>query len=89
MPLRIFAITRPGLLALTFAVAALWTCVGLETSARRKADRDIVASLRTLDHLRHHGVNSNDSGKGNEGSVHASPAREPMHPFHISRPFAS
>ena len=53
MKFRIFGITRPGLAALTLAVAALWTCVGVETATRAQTDRDTAASIRILANLRH------------------------------------
>jgi hypothetical protein len=52
MNLRIFGITRQGLIALGLAVSALWTCLGMEMATRRQADRDTIASIRTLDRLR-------------------------------------
>lgn len=54
MTLRIFAITKPGIAALTIAVAALWTCVGMEASTRRQTNLEVAASLRKLDYLRRH-----------------------------------
>lgn len=52
MTVRIFGITRSGLVALSLAVATLWTCVGLEKATRLQADRDTVISIRTLARLR-------------------------------------
>lgn len=79
MTLRIFAITRPGLVALALAVAALWICVGAETAARRQANQDTVASIRTLARLRGHA----------EGPVRSAPARAPMPLMRVQRPAAS
>jgi hypothetical protein len=53
MTLRIFAITKPGMGALSLAVAALWTCVGLETAIRHQTARDTAALIQTLTRLRH------------------------------------
>ncbi len=78
MTLRIFGITRPGLVALSLAVAALWTCVGMETAARRQAERDTVSSFRTLARLRHL----------TEGTGFTEPARAAA-PVFRSRPFTS
>lgn len=52
MTLRIFAITKPGMVALAASVAALWMCVGYETITRRQSDRELAASLRTLTRLK-------------------------------------
>jgi hypothetical protein len=78
MTLRIFAITRPGLLALALAVTALWTCVGAEAATRRQASLDAAASIRTLARLR----------RFTETPV-SSPAREPMPRYRVQRPTAS
>jgi len=79
MPLRIFAITKPGLVALTVAVAMLWTCVGLETATRRQADRDTAASIQTLARLRRFTQSPNLT----------TPVRETLRPFRVQHPFAS
>ena len=82
MTLRIFAITKPGLVALALAVSALWTCVGLETAARQRSIRDATASVQTLARLRHltEGTNLRNL---------PTPARAPIRSFHVTRPFAS
>ena len=79
MTLRIFGISRPGLVALSVAVAALWTCVGLEKAALRQADRDMVASFRTLARLR----------RITEGTGFTAPARAAAPAFRARPPFAS
>jgi hypothetical protein len=63
---------------LSVAVAALWTCVGIETAARRQAERDTVISFRTLARLRHI----------TEGTGFTQPARATAPAFR-PRPFAS
>jgi len=52
MNVRIFAITKPGLLAMTLAVASLWACFGLEAASVRQSNRDTLASLQTLARLK-------------------------------------
>jgi len=52
MNVRLFAITRQGLIAIGVSVAALWTCVGLEAATRHQTLLDSAASVRTLEHLR-------------------------------------
>jgi len=79
MNVRIFAITRQGLVALALSVAALWTCVGMEAATRHRAERDTVASIRTLAHLRRLTTNPNVS----------KPAREPMPASTVARPYSS
>jgi hypothetical protein len=79
MDLRIFAITRQGLVALALAVTALWTCVGMEVKTRRQADRDMTASIRTLARLRHLTVQPDIS----------TPARSPMASYLPQRPYSS
>jgi hypothetical protein len=79
MNLRIFAITRQGLAALTLAVAALWTCLGAEAATVRQTNREAEASIRTLAHLQHLTKDRNVS----------SPARVALPPFRRERPYAS
>jgi len=79
MTFRIFGISRPGLVALSVAVAALWTCVGMERAALRQADRDTIASFRTLARLR----------RITEGSRFTAPARATAPAFRVRPPFAS
>jgi hypothetical protein len=50
--LRIFGITKPGLLAMTLSVAALWSCIALEHAALRRAAIDAEACTRALQDLR-------------------------------------
>jgi len=79
MTLRIFAITKPGLVALGIAVAALWTCVGAETVTRRLADRDTIVSIRTLARLR----------RLAPSPALRAPVRAPLPAFRRDRPYAS
>jgi hypothetical protein len=53
---RLFAITRSGLLAMTFSVAALWTCIALEQSALRQGAKDARACAVALEELRERSV---------------------------------
>jgi len=50
--LRLFGITKPGLLAITFSVIALWTCIALEKATLRQASLDRRACERALEQLR-------------------------------------
>jgi hypothetical protein len=79
MNLRIFAITRQGLIALSLAVAALWTCVGMEAATRHRSDRDAAASIRTLAELRHI----------TQRPDLATPTRNPVPRFHSARSWTS
>jgi len=79
MNLRIFAITRQGLAALTLAVAALWTCLGTEAATVRQTNRETAASIRTLAHLR----------RLTQEQILSSPARATMPAFHSERPYTS
>jgi hypothetical protein len=53
---RLFGITKAGLLAMSIAVMALWTCLAMERSALRHANRDVLISLRRLESLRQRNV---------------------------------
>ena len=79
MNVRIFAITRQGLVALALSVAALWTCVGMEVATRHQAERDTVSSIRTLAHLRSLNTNPELS----------TPTREAMPAWTLARPYSS
>jgi hypothetical protein len=46
--LRIFGITRPGLIALTLAVCTLWGCLATERITTNRASNDLRASLREI-----------------------------------------
>ena len=46
--LRLFGITKAGLLATSIAVMTLWTCLAMERTTMRRANRDVISSLRTL-----------------------------------------
>ena len=50
--LRFFGITRTGLVAMTIAVFALWSCIALEITARHRAEMDALDAIRTLERLR-------------------------------------
>lgn len=49
---RIFGITKPGLICLAASVLALWGCLAAERAEMRRAETDLRASLRTLNRLR-------------------------------------
>ena len=51
--MTLFGITKTGFLSLSLAVGALWTCIGMERTITRRAERDRDASLQTLRRLRH------------------------------------
>jgi len=78
--LRIFGITKPGLAVMAVAVAALWTCVGLEAATRSETSREAEASIRTLARLRRLTA---------EGHIRSTPARAPLPAFRVQRPFTS
>jgi hypothetical protein len=71
--LRLFAITKPGLLAMTLSVAALWTCIAMEQTALRRAALDARACASALEELR---------GR-------STPVSSPVSPFHRQLPKAS
>jgi hypothetical protein len=71
--LRLFGITKTGLLAITLAVVALWTCIAMEASTRLHAEREVRASLYKLRKLRQD----------------AQPAAAPIRLFAQPRPTAS
>jgi hypothetical protein len=73
LPLRLFAITKTGLLAMTISVAALWSCIALEQATLRRAEKDARACLKTLQNLRERAI----------------PATEPVPLFHREIPSAS
>lgn len=77
--MRIFAITKPGLVALTIAVGTLWTCLALETAMRRQSDREIAVSIQKLAQLR----------QMTKPSQIETPARESQPVFHVQRPLTS
>lgn len=63
--LKLFGITKAGLLAMTISVLALWSCIALRTATLRRAARDAHAAVRTMERLRQESV----------------PASEPTPPF--------
>jgi hypothetical protein len=71
--LRVFGITKAGLIAITLAVATLWACIGVEAATRRRADLEARASLQKLWKLRQNSV----------------PVSAPVQPFVPSRPITS
>jgi hypothetical protein len=79
LAMRIFAITKTGLMALMLSVGTLWICVGFETAIRHRADRETAASMRTLARLR----------RMTQGSEAPTPVRESVRPFAAPRPFES
>jgi hypothetical protein len=70
---RLFGITRLGLGAMMIAVIALWTCIALEASTRRRANADAQISMERLRRLRQDSV----------------PAANPMPWFRSRRPSSS
>jgi hypothetical protein len=77
--MRIFAITKPGLVAMTISVATLWTCLALETATRRQSDREMVASIQKLARLR----------QLTRPAQIETPARESQTVFRAPQPFKS
>ena len=77
--MRIFAITKPGLVAMTIAVATLWTCLALETVTRQQSERETVAILQKLARLRQLA----------QPQEMETPARETRPVFLAPRPFTS
>jgi hypothetical protein len=63
--LRLFGITRSGLLAMMISVFTLWSAIVLERAALDRAERDARAAVRTLERLKEQSV----------------PASEPTPPF--------
>jgi hypothetical protein len=49
---RLFGITKPGLLAMTISVVALWSCIAMENAALQRGARDARACARALEELR-------------------------------------
>jgi hypothetical protein len=74
--LRIFAITKPGLLAMTLSVAALWTCIAMEHTMLRRAALDARDCATALSELRE------------RATPVSSPVSAPA-PFHRQLPKAS
>jgi hypothetical protein len=54
--LRLFGITKAGLLAMTISVIALWGCIAVEKATLHRAARDARAAVETLERLRQHPV---------------------------------
>jgi len=54
--LELFRITKPGLIAITISVFALWGSIALETATLNRAARDARIASRTLERLRQHSV---------------------------------
>src|ERR1700748_85026 len=54
--LRLFGITKPGMIGLTLAVCALWGCLASERITTRHAQNDLRASLRNIVMLRSRGT---------------------------------
>lgn len=50
--MRLFGITKTGLLAIALSVVALWTCVGMQQAAMRRGRLDARFALRELQRLR-------------------------------------
>ena len=54
--LQVFCITKPGLLAMTISVVALWSCIALEQAALHRGAADARACARALEELRERSV---------------------------------
>ena len=54
--LRLFGITKPGLLAMTISVLALWSCIAMEKAALHRGAMDARACARALEGLRERSV---------------------------------
>jgi hypothetical protein len=50
--LRLFAITRAGLLTITIAVCVLWTCIAMEKTTVARANREVARTFLRLHRLR-------------------------------------
>jgi hypothetical protein len=50
--LRLFGITRHGLLAMTVSVTALWSCIAMEKAALHRGAMDARACASALERLR-------------------------------------
>ena len=50
--LRLFGITKPGMIGLTLAVCALWGCFASERITTRRAQNELRMSLRKIAYLR-------------------------------------
>lgn len=50
--LRLFAITRAGLFAITLAVCILWTCIAMEKATVARTNREIARTFLQLHQLR-------------------------------------
>ena len=53
--LRLFAITRAGLLAITVSVCALWACIGMEKITVARTNIELTRTFLQLQKLRHSG----------------------------------
>ena len=71
--MKVFGITKAGLIAIALAVASLWTCIGMEAVTRKRADLEARVSLQTLWKLRQNSM----------------PVSTPIHPSGPTRPIAS
>jgi hypothetical protein len=68
--LKLFGISKTGLLAMTVSVVALWSCIALETAIRHQATMDALISIQTVERLRERSF----------------PASEPVPRFPVSFP---
>jgi hypothetical protein len=68
--LRLFGISKSGLIAMTLAVSALWGCIVLERTSLRQAEIDARERVKMLNRLREQAV----------------PASDPVQPFRSRAP---
>lgn len=50
--MRIFAITRPGMIAIALSVGALWSSLGAEALLRNRAEANLRTCFRNQAHSR-------------------------------------
>lgn len=72
--LRLFAITKAGLLAITLAVCALWACIALERVTIHRANLEARRTLLRLERLRRPAVNVPVASPSPLPFVHSRPA---------------
>lgn len=59
--LRLYGITKPGLIGLSLAVCALWGCFAGERITTRRAEDELKGSLRRIQYLRDAGHNNSNA----------------------------
>ena len=71
--MRVFAITRPGLVAIGLSVGALWSSIAAETVIRHRAETQLSISFR------------DQSLRNQTGHRTVTPASRPVRPFRRER----